>query len=346
MAKQKIDLSNVTAVVPIAGMGTRLKPHTHTLPKVLLRVADKPILGHVLDNIKKLGIKKIVLVVGQMREHIYNYIEKEYKTLDIEYVPQNELKGLGHAVYLARNKVKGPVFILLGDTILDINFKKAFSRGESWIGVKEVKDPRRFGVVEIKNGYISHLLEKPENPPTNLAIVGVYYIKNSESLFRSLETNIKNNKTTKGEIQLTDALESMIRKGEKFYAEEIDGWYDCGKPETLLSTNKFLLGKYHNKPKVISGSTICPPVYISPTALIINSVIGPYVSIGDEAKLENVIIQNSIIHKGAKVSNMVLSSSLIGYRAVFNGWKNQINLGDSSEINLRGVDEENGCPKV
>ncbi len=339
MAKQKIDLSDVTAVVPIAGMGTRLKPHTHTLPKVLLRVADKPILGHVLDNIRKLGIKKIVLVVGQMREQIFKYIEKDHKSLDIEYAHQNELKGLGHAVYLAKNKVKGPVFILLGDTILDINFQKPFSRGGSWIGVKEVKDPGRFGVVEIKGGYISNLLEKPENPPTNLAIVGVYYLENSECLFNCLEANIKNNKTTKGEVQLTDALGLMIKKGEKIYAEEIDGWYDCGKPETLLSTNRFLLDKYHNKSKIVAGSTICPPVYISPSALIINSVVGPYVSIGDEAKLENVVIQNSIVNKKAKVSNIVLSSSLIGYKAVFNGWKHQINLGDSSVVNLSGVDE-------
>lgn len=343
MAKQKIDLSNVTAVIPIAGMGTRLKPHTHTLPKVLLRVADKPILGHVLDNIRKMGIKKIVLVVGQMREHIYRYIDNHHKSLNIEYVPQNQLKGLGHAVYLTKNKVKGPVFILLGDTILDINFKKAFSQKRNWIGVKEVKDPRRFGVVEInRDGYISRLLEKPENPPTKLAIVGAYFLENSKHLFECLEENINNNKKTRGEIQLTDALQQMIKRGVKIYAEEIDGWYDCGKPETLLNTNKFLLDKYHNRSKVIPGSTICPPVYISSSAKIINSVIGPYVSIGDEAKLENVVIQNSIVNKKAKVGNIVLSSSLIGYNSVFNGWKHHINLGDSSVVNLSGVDEENG----
>ncbi|MEW6088034.1 MAG: sugar phosphate nucleotidyltransferase [bacterium] len=341
MAKQKIDLSDVTAVIPIAGMGTRLKPHTHTLPKVLLRVADKPILGHVLDSVKKTGIKKIILVVGQMREQIFKYIEKNYKPLDIEYVPQNELKGLGHAVYLTRSKVKGPVFILLGDTILDINFQKAFSRKRSWIGVKEVKDPRRFGVVEVKDGYISNLLEKPENPPTNLAIVGAYFLENSKLLFKCLRENINNHKITRGEIQLTDALQLMLKEGEKFYAEEIDGWYDCGKPETLLNTNRFLLDKYHNKLKIIEGSTVCSPVYISPSAKIINSVIGPYVSVGDEAALENVVIQNSIVNKKAKVSNIVLSSSLIGYKAVFNGLTHHINLGDSSVVNLSGIDEEN-----
>ncbi|MFH1287643.1 MAG: sugar phosphate nucleotidyltransferase [bacterium] len=341
MAKRKFDLSDVTAVVPIAGMGTRLKPHTHTLPKVLLRVADKPILGHVLDTVKKLGIKKIVLVVGQMREQIFKYIEKEQKSLNIEYVSQNELKGLGHAIYLAKNKVKGPIFVLLGDTILDINFQKPFSRGGSWIGVKNVKNPGRFGVVEIKGGYISNLLEKPENPPTNLAISGVYFLENSKCLFNCLESNIKNNKTTRGEIQLTDALKLMIEKGEKIFAEKIDGWYDCGKPETLLNTNRFLLNKHHNKPKVLAGSTICPPVYISPGAEIVNSVVGPYVSIGDDAKLKDVIIQNSIVNKKARVSNIVLSSSLIGYKAVFNGWKYRINLGDSSVVNLSGVDEEN-----
>lgn len=340
MAKQKFDLSNVTAVVPIAGMGTRLKPHTHTLPKVLLRVADKPILGHVLDTVKKLGIKKIVLVVGQMREQIFKYIEDNHKLLDVEYVSQNELKGLGYAVYLTRNKVKGSVFILLGDTILDINFQKPFSRGGSWIGVKKVKDPCKFGVVEIKDGYISNLLEKPENPPTDLAIVGVYYLENSECLFNCIEANIKNNKTTRGEIQLTDALRSMVEKGEKIFAEKINGWYDCGKPETLLSTNKFLLDKHHNKPKTIAGSSICPPVYISPSAEIINSVVGPYVSIGDDVKLKNVIIQNSIVNKRARVSDIVLSSSLIGYKAVFSGWRHKVNLGDSSIVNLNEFDEK------
>ena len=342
MVKKKVDLSDVTAVIPIAGMGTRLKPHTHTLPKVLLRVADKPILGHVLDNIKKMGIKKIVLVVGQMREHIYRYIDSHHKSLNIEYVPQNQLKGLGHAVYLAKSKVKGPVFILLGDTILDINFKKAFSQKRDWIGVREVKDPRRFGVVELNNdGYITKLLEKPVQPPTNLAIVGAYYVENSKHLFKCLEENIKKNKTTRGEIQLTDALQLMIKRNEKIYAEEIEGWYDCGKLETLLGTNRFLLDKYHNKSKKISGSTICPPVYISSSAKIINSVVGPYVSIGDKAVLENVVIQNSIVNKKAKVSNIVLSSSLIGYNAMFNGLKHHINLGDSSVINLSGIDDDN-----
>lgn len=341
MPKQKFDLSNVTAIVPIAGMGTRLKPHTHTLPKVLLMVADKPILGHVLGNIKELGIKKIVLVVGQMREQIFKYVEENQKSLNIniEYVCQNELKGLGHAVYLTRSKVKGPIFILLGDTILDINFKRPFSRGGSWIGVKKVKNPERFGVVEIRDGYIHNLLEKPENPPTNLAVVGVYFLENSECLFDCLEANVKDNKTTGGEIQLTDALRLMVEKGEKIFAEKINGWYDCGKPETLLSTNRFLLDKHHNKPKTIAGSSICPPVYISPSAEIINSVVGPYVSVGDDVKLKNVIIQNSIVNKRARISDIVLSSSLIGYKAVFSGWRHKVNLGDSSIVNLNELDD-------
>lgn len=176
-----------TAVVPVAGAGTRLRPHTHTYPKVLLTVGDKPIIGHILDDLKAAGIKKVCMVVGYLGDKIKDYVSKNYKGLDVSYVEQAEQKGLGHAIWLTRRNVTGPVLVMLGDTILDADLAKFMTSKDDCIAVKEVADPRRFGVVETRGGYISAMVEKPEHPKTNLAIVGIYSFHNSSALYNSLE---------------------------------------------------------------------------------------------------------------------------------------------------------------
>ena len=196
-----------TAVVPVAGAGTRLRPHTHTYPKVLLTVGDKPIIGHILDDLRAAGIKKVCMVVGYLGDKIKDYVSKNYKGLDVSYVEQAEQNGLGHAIWLTRRNVTGPVLVMLGDTILDADLAKFMTSKDDCIAVKEVADPRRFGVVETKGGYISAMVEKPEHPKTNLAIVGIYSFRNSSALYNSLEKLVDSGQTTKGEIQFTDAME-------------------------------------------------------------------------------------------------------------------------------------------
>lgn len=330
-------MHNYTAIIPVAGTGTRLRPHTYTYPKVLLTVGDKPILGHILDNLKENGFKKICLVIGYLGEKVKEYVSDNYKNFEISYVVQEEQKGLGHAIWLTKGVVSGPVFIVLGDTIIEADIPEFLKGDYDKIAIKEVSDPRRFGVVEVEKGFVKNLIEKPENPVSNLAIVGIYSFKNSKFLFESLENIIRLGKTTRGEIQLTDAMAYMVKKGLKIKPVKIEGWYDCGKPETLLETNRHILNKKKHKIKLCHQDCfIKTPVYIAKTARVKNSIIGPYVSIGENCSIENSIISDSIINEGAVIKNANLTKSLIGPNAYVCGRIDSINIGENSEIKLTG----------
>lgn len=325
-----------SAIIPVAGTGTRLKPHTYTYPKVLLTVGSKPILGHIIDKLVKSGIKDICFVTGYMGEKVKDYVDKNYSSeIKANYVFQKEQKGLGHAIWMCKNEVKGPVIIILGDTIIEADIKDFIDLKFARIGINEVKDPERFGIVKIKNGFIYDMVEKPKNPPTNLAISGIYAFPDSKKLFDALDYIVKSGKTTKGEIQLTDAMKYMLDTGYRIKPVKISGWYDCGKPETLLSTNRYILSKTHkNKKYKIENSVIIEPVYISDSAKIYNSVIGPYVSVGDNAVIENSIISDSIINENAEIKRSNLVFSLIGPSASVTGHGQSLNVGENSEIKL------------
>ena len=320
-----------TAVVPVAGAGTRLRPHTYTYPKVLLTVGDKPIIGHILDDLSAAGIKKVCMVVGYLGDKIREYVSANYAHLDVSYVEQEEQKGLGHAIWLTRQFVTGPVLVMLGDTILDADLSKFMNADGDCIAVKEVKDPRRFGVVETRGGYITAMVEKPEHPKTNLAIVDIYSFRNSTQLYGSLQQLVDSGRTTKGEIQFTDAMAAMVKAGHRIRPVMIEGWYDCGKPETLLETNRYILDTKTFRPKA-ANSLIIPPVYISPTARVTNSIVGPYASIGDGVRIDSSIITDSIVNENAHINDMNLSGSLVGPSAVVVGRKDQLNVGENSEI--------------
>lgn len=322
------------AVIPVAGVGSRLKPHTHTVPKALINVAGKPMLAHILDELLKIGVTEAVFVVGHMGDRIREYVESRYK-IKAHYVEQMERKGLGHAVFLTRDIVGDrPTLIVLGDTIFRADFQGVLNAGVSTIGVKEVEDPRRFGVAEVHDGVITKLVEKPEHPVSRLAVVGIYFIAHGNSLFTALDTVINEKKQmTKGEFQLTDALELMIQRGEKLGVFPVDGWYDCGKTETLLATNRDLLDM-DGKDTQIEGSVIIGPVAIDPTAVIKNSIIGPYASIASGAIVKNAVVRNSILNEDSQVEEALLESSLIGENAIVKGSFKKLNVGDSSEVHL------------
>lgn len=336
-----MSVKQFSAIVPVAGTGTRLKPHTNTYPKVLLTVGDKPIIGHILDQLIEVGTPKIYMVIGYLGEKIKAYVTKNYPGLDVVYVEQKEPKGLGHAIWLTSKQVTGPVFILLGDTILSADMKKFTAFEEDCIGVKAVDDPRRFGVVETDgSGHVTSMVEKPEQPESSLAIVGAYSFTDSARLFKTLEEHVASGKTTKGEIQFTDALLTMVKAGNKIKTVAIDGWYDCGKPETLLATNRYLLElKKDRFSGERAGNLIIPPSYIAPTAQVANSIIGPHASIGDGAEISSSIITNSIINEKAFIKNTMLTDSLIGPRAALVGRKQQINIGENSEIYFDSTEE-------
>ncbi|HEY6950751.1 MAG TPA: sugar phosphate nucleotidyltransferase [Bacteroidota bacterium] len=319
------------AIIPVAGVGSRLRPHTYTVPKVLLNVGGKPIIGHILDTIIANGITEATIIIGYLGEMIKEYVLKHYQ-IKVDFVEQEERLGLGHAIYLSRHTFsRDPILIILGDTIFDVDLKKMLSSKYSAIGVKNVDDPRRFGVAETKDGFISRLIEKPEKPASNLAIVGLYYIMQPQLLVDCLKEMIKTNARTKGEFQLTDALQMTIERGDKMQTFNVDGWYDCGKPETLLSTNQHLLSLLP-VPAVIEGVVTQPPVFISQEATVRNSIIGPNTTIAEGATVENSIIRNSIVSEGSVVSDALLQDSIVGSNAIVRGTYKKINIGDSSEL--------------
>lgn len=320
------------AIIPVAGFGTRLKPHTLTHPKVLLNVGGKPIISHIVEKLIEENITEATFIVGYLGEKIEEYISSTFPQIKAEYVEQKELLGLGHAIYQAAKTFNNEeIIIILGDTVFDVDLSQITGLETSSLGVKVVEDPRRFGVAELEDGFITKLIEKPENPTTNLALVGLYYIKDSTLLARSLEELFEKGIKTNDEFQLTDALQIMINKGEKFSTFPVEGWYDCGKPETLLSTNQFILSR-NGKSTAIESVVLIEPLYISPTAKIRNSVIGPFVSIGDNCEILDSVIKNSIINRNSKVKRMVLTDSIIGADAKVKGSQHKMNVGDSLEL--------------
>lgn len=318
-------------IIPAAGVGSRLRPHTHTLPKSLLHVAGKPILGHILDTIAKLEPEEIIIITGFMGNKVQEYANEHFD-LNIRYVKQDSLLGLGYAVRLGLEWVdSSDVLIILGDTIVETDLKKFTSSSDSVLGVMPVADPARFGIAEVTDNVITNLIEKPADPKSNLALIGLYYIKESEQLKSQIDRLMETGQKTKGEIQLTDALQGMISDGTRFQAIAVDGWLDCGKRETLLATNSHLL-KGNSIPEPRDGVIIIPPVFIAPSAIIEESIIGPNVSISDKAIIKSSILKNSIIGFEAEVRNALLSDSVIGHKAIVTGDFRALNVGDSSEV--------------
>jgi glucose-1-phosphate thymidylyltransferase len=324
-----------TAIVPAAGVGTRLRPQTHTIPKALINVAGKPILAHILDGLVQAGIERVVLVVGYMGDRIREYVARRYPGI-AECVDQPEQLGLGHAVYLTRSLVPdGPVLIILGDTIVQVVYGDFLGGENAVLGVKAVEDPRRFGIAVVEDGLVRALVEKPEHPPSNLALVGLYYLPQAAELFTRLEMMMEKKLTNRGEYQLTDALALMLADGTPMKVSLVEGWFDCGKPETLLSTNEHLLRLAPKTPD-LPGVMILHPVSIDPTARVSQSIVGPYVSVAAGASIQNSIVRNAIINEHAEVRDMVLEASLVGENAVVRGAFQRLNVGDSSELDLSG----------
>ena len=320
-------------VIPLAGKGTRLRPHTHTRPKPLIPVAGKAILGHILDRIKPLEVSEVIFIVGDMWEQIKQYVDTNYK-FKTRYIEQKELLGDGYAINLAREYIDEDVLVIFVDTIFETDLgiiKHAKDDGIIW--VSKVDDPNRFGVVVLdKKKHITKIVEKPETFVSDLAVIGLYYFKDYKLMLDSLEYVIEHKITSKGEYRLADTMQVMIEKGSKLKAENVKKWLDCGKPETMLSTNRYLLENGYSKTVKTINSVVIPPVNIADNVKIINSIIGPYVSIAEYSEIQNAIITNCIIGERALVEDVALSESIIGKDAVVKDFFKKLNVGDNSEV--------------
>ena len=327
------------AIIPVAGAGTKLRPHTYTQPKALIPLAGKTILSINVDQLHEAGINEFIFIVGYLGEKIQDYVKEKYPDLTVHFIFQNERKGTAHAIELTR-KIVGDdeLFIALGDTICEYDINAVLASPWSILGVKKVDDPRNFGVAEIdEKGFITRVVEKPAIPKSNMALVGLYKIKNSGILFQCLEKIINNNIKTNNEFNLTDALECMIESGEKFKSFKVENWFDCGKKETLLQSNAILLQKFGgsiSESNKFENTIFIPPVSIAEGCDIKNSIIGPHVAMGENTIVNYSIVTTSIIGSFSKLYDVVLDDSLIGSDTEIRGEKRSLNIGDNTEIDL------------
>lgn len=329
------------AVIPVAGVGSKLRPHTHTQPKSLVPVADNTILGHIIEKILDAGITDFVFIIGYLGEKVEQYVRNKYPQINAQFVVQEPREGLGHALWIARHTFEDDksLLIMLGDAIVDVDLKPIIEAPTSVLGVKKVAKPSLFGVTEVgTDEFIVKVVEKPKIPKSNFALVGLYKIVNPRKLVASLEHIITEDQRTQGEYHLTDALMHMIKHGEKIVTWGVDHWFDCGKKDTLLAANATLLNRSHLKTIDYSeqcpGCIIIPPVSIGEGCEISNSIIGPNVAIGDNTTITNSILSNSIIGSYSELRHAVMHDSIIGSDASFRGFSHSLNIGDSTEINF------------
>ncbi len=328
------------AIILVAGAGTRLQPHTYTQPKALLPIAGKNILSHIVEQLhKEGGITEFIFVIGYLGVKIYQYVKQAYPHLHCDYVPQTDPLGTAHAVSLTKPLVgNDEVFVVLGDTIAEYDVKDVLKSPHSMLGVKQVTNPQDFGVAQIgQDGFIQHVDEMPDMPMTNMALVGLYKIKETALLFKTiheqLEGKIQNKK--KGDYNLTDALDHMIVKhGVHFKAFTVRNWIDCGRKESLLQSNAVLLRNNADNYKTdrFPGSIILPPVSIAEGCTITNSIIGPNVTIGSKSIIRQARIHDSIIGSDTTITDVVLRDSLIGSDASVKGMSTSLNIGDNTQI--------------
>jgi glucose-1-phosphate thymidylyltransferase len=327
------------AIIPVAGAGTKLRPHTYTQPKALIPLAGKTILSIIVDQLHEAGINDFIFIIGYLGEKIQDYVKAKYPYLTCHFVYQNERYGTGHAIDLAKEIIGGEeVFVVLGDTIAEYDVKQMLNVPFSMLGVKKVDDPRNFGVAEIEeDGFISRVVEKPAIPKSNMALVGIYKIMETDLLFTCLQKIIDKRDIARHELSLTDALECMIQSGAKFKSFKVQNWFDCGKKETILESNATLLKKFGGKVAELDryeNTIIIPPVSIGEGCDIRNSVIGPNVTIGDSTLLNYTIVKDSIIGSFSKLYDVVLDDSLIGSDTGIKGETRSLNIGDNTDIDL------------
>ena len=326
-------------IIPLAGKGTRLRPHTHITPKPMLKIAGKPVIDYVMEDLERLGnVEQVIYITGHLKDKVEEYARTKFPFPAV-FIEQKVQDGTAGAVQLAKPHVDQPVFIIFVDTIFDADLsvvKTTDADGIIW--VKTVDDYQRFGVVvSDSDGNMTKIVEKPSTPVSKRANIGLYYIKNWKLLYEGIDHVLKQPKN-KGEYYLTDAFQYMIEKGAKIRVIDVEGWYDAGEQGTLLQTNRTMLEKGRAKtPAAVPGHVkIVQPVYIEENVVLADSTIGPNVSIGAGTRVEKSELRDTIVGVGAVVSNSKLTSSMVGDAAVVDGVNGQLNVSDHSVVKIGG----------
>ena len=321
-------------IIPLAGKGTRLRPHTHLTPKPMLKVAGKPVMSYVLDELRRLGnVEQVIYITGHLKEKVEEYARAELNVPSV-FIEQKVQDGTAGAIALAKPYVDQPVLIIFVDTIFDADLTRVKTvDADGIIWVKEVEDYQRFGVVVTdEDGNMTKIVEKPKTPISKRANIGLYYIRNWKLLFEGIDWVLKQPKN-QGEYFLTDAFQFMIDKGAKIKVIDVAGWFDAGKIETMLETNEAMLTRGRaRRPKTVGDSTIIDPVYIEDNVTLRKSKVGPNVSIGAGTVLDGSEVSNSIVGSNAKITKSIVRNSLIGDDTILEGVKGELTVGDHSEV--------------
>ena len=332
-------------IVPMAGRGSRLRPHTLTIPKPLIPIAGKPIVHRLVEDIAGVINQKIDEIAFIIHKDFGNQVELELVAIATKLGAraticyQNEALGTAHAIMCAKDSMQGPIVVAYADTLFRADFTLD-TTADSVIWVKKVADPSAFGVVQLNdNNQIIDFVEKPAHFVSDLAIIGIYFFKSGETLRAELQFLLDNNVTKSGEFQLTDALENMKVKGLKFVPGKVDEWMDCGNKPVTVETNSRMLNFLHNDGEHLidysvknENSTIIAPCFIGPDVVLINATVGPNVSLGKGCHVINSSIQNSLVQTHAHIKNANLSNAMIGNHAVFDGNFTSISIGDYSVL--------------
>lgn len=326
-------------VIPVAGTGAKLRPHTYTQPKPLIPLAGRTILSFIMDQFIDAGHTDFVFIIGYLGEKIRNYVQEKYPDIKATFIEQKDRLGTGHAIYLTKDLVvpNEELIIVYGDTICDYDLNAVLGSKMSLVGLKKVDDPRDFGVAELdENGSVKSAIEKPKIPKSNLALVGIYKIIETQLMFELIEKYFANHAITE-EYTLTEVIDLMVKNNTKINSFFVNSWFDCGKKESLLETNSTLLDKVEFASEEIpffDNTIIIHPVSIAEGCVIENSIVGPHVTIGEKAIIRNSMVRDSIIGAYSVLEKVSLHNSLIGSDAFVGGASRSLNIGDNTEIDF------------
>ncbi len=331
----------ITIAIPMAGLGTRMRPHTWSKPKPLIALAGRTVLDYVLEQFKTLPDDfdvEYVFIIGPQGDQLKRHMEKHHPDKKVRYVLQAEMRGQSDALWQAREHLQGKMLMAFSDTLIETDL--SFLKNETADGVacvKEVADPRRFGVAQLnQEGRVVKLIEKPNDISNNLVVVGFYYFRSAEKLIASIQEQMQRNVQLQNEYFLADAINILLEQGAEFRTRQIETWLDAGTPNSLLETNQYLLEHGYDNSQEASrrhaGVAIVPPVYVHESAHIENSVVGPYVSIGSDCNITNAIVHNSILENCVNVHQMILEDSLLGQEVQLKGQASRFNIGNASWI--------------
>jgi glucose-1-phosphate thymidylyltransferase len=322
----------VDVILPVAGFGTRLRPQTWTKPKPLVSVAGKPMLEHVLDRVLPLDPAKVVFITGFLGDQIESWA-RDNLDVPVAFVEQPEMRGQTDAILRTQELVTGDALILFPDMLFEADFSPLRDiTADVVMFTKEVEDPSALGIAVVEDGRIVRLVEKPRKPISNLAVIGIYYIRHMPDLYAAIEEQMRRGLSLKNEYFIADAIQLMIDAGAKVIPMPVTEWEDCGNAETLLGTNRYLLQLQQPEVSARNGSVVVAPSFVAADAVLEHSVVGPFASIGSGVTIRDSVVRDCIVEEHAQISEALLDGSIVGRRARISGLARGLNVGDDSVV--------------